>query len=127
MTAAYPGPADALDRYKALVASKPEIERKGASMPYTSCNGHMFSFLDVDGNIALRLSSADRREFEAEYGHCPVEQHGRVMREYVEVPEQLHASLDELANWFDRSWRSVSTLKPKPTTRVRPATTKERP
>lgn len=121
MKAAYRGPAQALERYEALVASKRTVERKGASMPYTSCNGHMFSFLDSEGIIALRLSDENREEFEAVYGHSPVEQHGRIMRDYVRVPEQLHVSPEELTCWFERSWRWVNSLKPKPTTRARPA------
>jgi len=38
-------PADKLDLYEKLVATNPDVERKGATMPYKSLNGHMFSFL----------------------------------------------------------------------------------
>src|SRR6185503_8455133 len=48
-------PSDRLALYDALVAAHPEIERKGATMPYTSLNGHMFSFLSPAGAMALRL------------------------------------------------------------------------
>ena len=34
-----------LASYEALVATGPGVERKGKTMPYTSVNGHMFSFL----------------------------------------------------------------------------------
>lgn len=37
-------PTAKLELYEKLVATCPEVERKGASMPYTSHNGHMFSF-----------------------------------------------------------------------------------
>ncbi len=52
-----------LDAYDALVATHPDVERKGAATPYTSMNGHMFSFLTPDGTLALRLSAADREAF----------------------------------------------------------------
>jgi hypothetical protein len=38
-------PADRLALYDKLIATMPEIERKGAANPYTSHNGHMFSLL----------------------------------------------------------------------------------
>src|SRR6185295_10243122 len=41
--------------YEKLVATNKKIERKGATMPYTSFNGHMFSFLSKEGTVALRL------------------------------------------------------------------------
>ena len=48
------------------------VERKGATMPYTSRNGHMFSFLDPGGSMALRLSADDRDAFLSRY-----QQHAR--------------------------------------------------
>ena len=45
----YPGPAEALEQYTAAVdASAGDSMVKGAKNPYTSRNGHMFSFLDAD-------------------------------------------------------------------------------
>jgi len=48
----YHGPPDALKRYAAAVEGAGEVV-KGAKNPYTSRNGHMFSFLDGDGAMAL--------------------------------------------------------------------------
>ncbi len=44
--------------YEKLVATNPAVERKGATMPYTSVSGHMFSVLDKTGTLALRLAPA---------------------------------------------------------------------
>jgi len=41
--------------YEALIATHPKIERKGKSNPYTSVNGHMFSYLSKEGELGLRL------------------------------------------------------------------------
>src|SRR6266436_6485847 len=41
--------AASLALYEKLVATNPKVERKGATMPYTSLNGHMFSLLTRDG------------------------------------------------------------------------------
>jgi TfoX/Sxy family transcriptional regulator of competence genes len=106
-----------LTAYDALVATRPNVERKGATMPYTSMNGNMFSFLTPDGTLALRLSASDRDAFMAQYGSTLVEQHGAVMKEYVAVPADLLARIDEVKPWFDRSCDYAGSLKPKRTTR----------
>ena len=103
-----------VERYDALVAAA-ALERKGATMPYTSLNGHMFSFLQPDGRLALRLSPEDRERFVSEH-HSPLaEQHGRVLKEYVLVPDELLARTDAMLPWLERSRDHVATLRPKPT------------
>jgi hypothetical protein len=109
----------ALERYERLVATLPDVERKGKTLPYTSLNGHMFSFLGERGAIAIRLSSTDRQAFIDEYGASLHETHGTVMREYVSVPDDLAGQTAELAPWFERSRAYVAGLKPKPTRRAR--------
>jgi len=105
-----------VERYDALVAAA-GLERKGARMPYTSLNGHMFSFLQPDGRLALRLSPEDRERFMSEH-HAPLaEQHGRVLKDYVVVPDDLFARTAAMLPWLERSRDHVATLKPKPTKR----------
>ena len=55
--------ADTLALYEKLVATHPEVERKGDRMPYTSLNGHMFSFLTSTGTLSLRLPAEARDAF----------------------------------------------------------------
>ena len=105
-----------VERYDALAAAA-GLERKGATMPYTSLNGHMFSFLQPDGRLALRLSSEDRERFMTAHHASLAEQHGRVLKEYVLVPDDLVARTDEILTWLERSRAHVATLKPKPTKR----------
>jgi hypothetical protein len=85
----YEGSTKALDEYEAVVAGNPEVECRGATMPDTSLSGHMFSFLDKTGAMALRLPEDRRDEFIATYETGLAEQHGRVMKEFVVVPEPL--------------------------------------
>lgn len=113
----YPGPADRLGLYERLVEATPGVERKGATMPYTSRNGHMFSFLDPTGSMALRLPPDGREEFLARFGAELAVQHGRTMKEYVIVPGDLLERTDELQPWLKRSQEWIGTLKPKPTKR----------
>src|SRR6187455_3319580 len=110
---------DVLDLYDRLIATQPDLQRKGATMPYTSLNGHMFSFLTPDGHLALRLPPEDRDAFLTTYQTGLCEQHGKVMKEYVEVPDDLLRNVDALAGHFETSRSYVSGLKPKLTTRPR--------
>jgi len=107
--------ASNLDLYETLVETNPKVQRKGASMPYTSVNGHMFSFLAKDGNMSLRLPSEERERFLSQYKTELSVQHGTVMKEYVVIPEELLKNTQELKKYFDISFTYVSGLKPKPT------------
>jgi len=121
MKSAAPKPAERyagnLARYEALVATNPAVERKGATMPYTSVNGHMFSLLTKDGTLVLRLATKDRDAFLKKYKTPIVRLYGAVMKEYVEVPDALLARTSSARKFFDASYRYVSSLKPKPTAR----------
>jgi TfoX/Sxy family transcriptional regulator of competence genes len=108
-------PAAILELYENLVATNPRVERKGAAMPYTSVNGHMFSFLTKTGTLALRLPAEERDAFLKKYKTKLCEQHGTVLEEYVEVPESLLKKTQALKKYFDLSYACVAALKPKPT------------
>ncbi len=103
--------------YDLLISSNPSIERKGKTTPYTSINGHMFSFLSKDGKMGLRLSKEDRDKFIETYETVLMEQHGRIMKEYVEVPDDLLKETKQLSNYLQKSFDYVSSLKPKTTTK----------
>ena len=102
-----------LGRYERLVATIPGVERKGVTLPYTSLNGHMFSFLAEDGTVVLRLAADDRSAFMERYGAGLHHAHGSVMREYVSIPDALADDTTSLAPWFERSRAYVAGLKPK--------------
>src|SRR5262245_36352832 len=108
-------PALILELYDALVATNPSVERKGATMPYTSLNGNMFSFLTKTGTLALRLPAQERDAFLKKYKTKLCEQHGTVLEEYVEVPDVLLKKTQELKKYFDLGYAYAASLKPKPT------------
>jgi TfoX/Sxy family transcriptional regulator of competence genes len=114
--------ADRVALYDALLATNPAIERKGAAMPYTSVNGNMFSLLTADGTLALRLSTSDREAFLKKYKTTLCQQYGAVMKEYVRVPATLLPKTRELAKYLALSYQYARSLKPKPTTKRKPAT-----
>src|ERR1700746_457012 len=101
--AAAGAPAEKVELYEKLVATNPKVERKGATVPYTSLNGHMFSYLSKDGKLELRLPPADREAFLKKYKAKLCEAYGKVQPEYVEVPDSLLAKTGELKKFFDSS------------------------
>ena len=112
----YEGPPEALEAYGSVVeASQSGAEVKGAKNPYTSRNGHMFSFLDAGGTMALRLSDEMAEQFRSSYESGDVIQYGATMRGYSSVPAALLADVETLVGWFDRSWEWIGTLPAKPT------------
>jgi hypothetical protein len=112
---------EALALYEKLVATNPRVERKGATMPYTSLNGNMFSVLHKDGTLALRLPEGVREAFLKKYKTRLSEQYGSVQPEYVVVPDSLLVKTAELKEYFDLSYAYVTSLKPKPTTKPKKA------
>jgi hypothetical protein len=114
-------PDESVALYDALLATNPAIERKGATMPYTSVNGNMFSLLTPDGILALRLPAAEREAFLKRYETTLCVQYGAVMKEYVSVPPSLLKNTRALAKYLDLSYRYACSLKPKPITKKTPA------
>jgi hypothetical protein len=110
-------PAESVALYDALLATNPDIKRRGATMPYTSVNGNMFSLLTPDGILALRLPAGEREAFLKRYETTLCEQHGVVMKEYVRVPHFLLQKTRALAKYLDMSYRYACSLRPKPTTK----------
>jgi hypothetical protein len=108
---------DKLALYDKLFATVPAAERKGDTVPYTSHNGHMFSYLSKTGTLALRLPEGVREAFLTKFKTGLCKQYGIVQKEYVEVPDSLLRKTSELSEYFAASLAYVRTLKPKPTKR----------
>jgi hypothetical protein len=100
--------------YENLVGTNPDTERKGATVPYTSLNGNMFSYLHASGAVALRLPAGEREKFLAKYKTKLFEAYGIVQKEYVTVPDALLAKTKELKPYFEMSYEYAKSLKPKP-------------
>jgi hypothetical protein len=98
--------------YIKLVASIPGAELKGDTIPYTSLNGHMYSYLAKDDDLGLRLPEKERNEFIAKYKTTLMHQYGIVQKEYVVVPDDV-LKKTELKRYFEISYKYVGGLKPK--------------
>ena len=82
-------PQEKIDLYNQLINTNPNIERKGVSSPYTSLNGHMYTYLSKSGSLGIRLPKEERERFLEKYNTTLYESHGAIMKEYVTVPDDL--------------------------------------
>jgi hypothetical protein len=103
--------------YNKAVSMLSNIEVKGKTTPYTSVNGHMFSFISKEGVMGLRLSEEDRELFIKKHKTGLMTQHGVILKEYAEVPFAVLKNSKLCAGYLQQSFDYVSSLKPKPTKR----------
>lgn len=109
-------PEDKLALYQQLIATHPDIELKGGKkLPYTSLNGNMFTQLTRAGKVGLRLGKAERDAFMEKFDAPQLVSYGAVMKEYVEVPDDLLADTAKLKPYLAMSYAYAQTLKPKAT------------
>jgi hypothetical protein len=106
-------PPAQLDLYEKLIATVPAIERKGAVHPYTSLNGHMFTYLDQTGTLGIRLAPDQVEAFLKKYKTSMFESYGVVKKDWVTVPDSLLKNTKELKKYLEASLAHVKTLKPK--------------
>jgi hypothetical protein len=111
------GAADKVALYDKLIATRPEIERKGDANPYTAVNGNMFTILLGSERLGIRLPQAERAKFLKKYETTLLEAYGALMKEYVAVPDKLLGKTKELARYLDLSFAYAGTLKAKATTK----------
>ena len=96
-------PAAKLARYNELIATDSSIERKGVTIPYTSVNGKMFTYLSPTGDLRLRLPDDERAAFIKKYRTKLAVSNGVVMKDFVAVPPGLLARTAELKPYLRAS------------------------
>lgn len=107
-------PEERVELYDKLIKTLPDQKRKGAASAYTSLNGHMFSFVDKNGEVAFRYSDQRKQELIAELGGKESIQYNSVMRGYVVFPEKMMGDFGKLSELFNESYKYIATLPPKP-------------
>lgn len=104
---------EVLELYDKVVEANPNFVRKGKTMPYTSANGYMFSLLNKEGELGIRLSKEHTTEFDDAFGAKPLKSHGATMREYVLIPESLLKDEETLGKYLQKAFEYVKSLPPK--------------
>jgi TfoX/Sxy family transcriptional regulator of competence genes len=107
-------PPDLVARFEAAIPDDPRIERRQMfGYPCIFAGGHMLAGLHQE-SLVIRMSEADRTEAFDRHGATPFEpMAGRIMREYVVVPEAVLARPRELAAWVRRGLAFVASLPAK--------------
>jgi hypothetical protein len=106
-------PAAKLALYEKLIATDPTIERKGATIPYTSSNGKMFTFLSPTGELRIRLPDDERAAFMKKHRAKLAVSHDVVLKDFVAVPAPLLARTSALRPYLGISRAYAERLGPK--------------
>lgn len=102
-----------LEEYKALIHNICQMEVKGKTMPYTSINGNMFSFLDSAGNLGLRLPTNILKDLIIKLKSKYCEAHGVILKKYLEISPQIFENQTLMKELITISYDFAKTLKPK--------------
>jgi len=105
------------EAYDRLLATHPDVERKGKNLLYTSVNGHMFTVFSTNAKLGIRLPKSEREAFLNEFDTTILESYGYNMGEYVTVTDDLLEDTETLKPYLKMSYEYVTSLKPKPTTK----------
>jgi len=106
-------PAELVARFDDVMPGPPATKRKMFGFPAGFVNGNMFMGLFEDSMI-LRLPPELREELIQLHGaklFAPMA--GRVMKEYVALPEPLVRDREQLSSWVGKALVYGGSLKPK--------------
>ncbi|WP_299116005.1 hypothetical protein [uncultured Winogradskyella sp.] len=104
---------DALNVYDKITEACNGFERKGKKMIYTSSNGYMFTLLNKDAEIGIRLPKDVATKFMEQHNTGYYYSYGAKMKDYVLVPESLWKDTKLMVNYFEQSFAYVNSLPPK--------------
>ena len=91
-----------VETFAAVMPGLPAVQRPMFGYPSAHVNGNMFAGLFKDSMI-LRLREELREELIAAGGEPFAPMPGRVMREYVTVPESILSNRGKLTVWIGKS------------------------
>lgn len=101
-----------IDLYEAAIAAAGAFERKGKANPYTSANGHMFSQINKDDQLGIRLPKPRQAELLAAYGAGPFKSYGATMRDYVCLTDEMLSQPDLISDLLKEGHMFVSAMPP---------------
>ncbi len=104
---------DKVAHYNKIVAQTNQFDRKGKTMPYTSANGYMFSFINKEGEFGIRFSKERCQELMELHNTGIFKSHGATMRDYVHFPAALFKDEKLMLNYLKEGFAHVMSLKPK--------------
>lgn len=104
---------DTLKIYDDITLACNGFERKGKKMIYTSSNGYMFTLLNKEAEIGIRLPKEEAARFMEKHNTGFYYSHGAKMKDYVLVPESLWMDKNLMISYFEQSFAYVNSLTSK--------------
>jgi hypothetical protein len=102
-----------LELYDQIINECLRFKRKGKSVPNTSANGHMFSFINKDGELGMRFSKPVQEAYFNKYQTTFLKSHGAVMKGYILITEAMLNDKMTLVKLLNESYDYVMSLEPK--------------
>lgn len=99
-------------RFERAIAASDRIERKGKANPYTSTNGHMFSQINKDDQLGIRLPKPRQIELFEQYGAGPFKSYGATMRDYVCLTGDMLADPGLVERLLEEGFDFVASMPP---------------
>lgn len=103
---------DLVALFEAAISAAKQIERKGKANPYTSANGHMFSQINKNDQLGIRLPKSRQKELLARYGAGPFKSYGATMRDYVCLTKDMLEEPGLVAALLEEGLIFVSAMSP---------------
>ncbi len=99
--------------YERLINTNGNFSRKGKTTAYTSVNGYMFSLLNKESQIGIRLPKESAEKFIRKFNTTRYKSHGAWMKDYVLIPENEHEEIEKFAPYLQESYEFVMSLPSK--------------
>lgn len=99
--------------YDRIIDGIQEFDRKGKTMPYTSANGYMFSQVNKDAELGIRMPTADGKKFMEEHNTGQFMSYGAKIRDYVTIPPAMLSEEDKIRDLLIAGFKHVMSLPPK--------------
>lgn len=106
-------PPELIEAFYAALPADPRVDRrKMFGFPCAFVNGNMFVGLH-ESNLIVRLDEKKREDLFTLGGAVFAPMKGRIMREYVAVPEKMKTGPASLAAWVEQAFNYAATLPKK--------------
>ncbi|MHC1781707.1 MAG: TfoX/Sxy family protein [Anaerolineaceae bacterium] len=107
-------PPELMSFFHSLMDGRRQVEQRIMfGYPCAFCNGQLFTGLFED-RMFIRLPKDERKLLQALEGAEPFSpSNGRVLKEYILIPRELLADLEELNKWLAISSRYAASLPEK--------------
>lgn len=104
--------ADLIALYERAIDASGQYQRKGKANPYTSANGHMFSQINKDDQLGVRLPKDRQKALLESHGAGPFKSYGATMRDYVCLTDEMLADPALITSLLDEGFAFVSAMPP---------------